>query len=324
MKHTSADSQNESKETTPWPSVLRIARDEFEQSLAVAQLAVELSQLKKAATRIPLEKEKLDPKDFLAEAWELIHSAREQVLRSQTNAEYLAKHGGRDEAMEDVVGRILEASYVPFKKICDANRKKDHTEMIHGVKWKVYRSERGFYDLFQAYWRYIGEQWKAKQIAGYSEAARDTAGWKERGKILFDSWKTNGVPPNTFLALASGYFDFERGVKVITEENRLDRALPSFRRFLKSRFDNEDMAERAMAEYREKRFAPKEPYSLKDEFAEWKRNEKSRNAKLSRQARGKRGRVKSKSDKRLGGRPPHLTEFRMRKSDIRSSRNVNR
>jgi hypothetical protein len=108
------------------------------------------------------------------------------------------------------------------------------------------------------------------------------------------------------LAIASGYFDFERGVKVITGENRLDRALPAFRRFLKSRFAKEDMAERAMAKYR-KRFAPREPYLLKDEFAKWKRKEKSRDAKLSREGRGKRGRVRSKSDKRLGGRPPSPT-----------------
>ena len=127
--------------------------------------------------------------------------------------------------------------------------------------------------------------------------------WKERGQSMLASWKKDGVPGVHFLALASSYFDFERGVKFITGESRLDRALFSFRRFLKSRFANEDMAERAIAEYSEKAFGSvEESYSLKDKFAKWKREEKSCNAKASRKARGKRGRVRSKSDKRLGAR----------------------
>jgi len=187
----------------------------------------------------------------------------------------------------------------------------------------VCRSERRFDDLFWAYWRDLGEQWtewmkgekprtpwmkrdavtfwklahnKEKYPGGFNQL------WKERGQSMLASWKRDGVPRGHFLALASGYFDFERGVKFITGENRLDCALPWFRRFLQSRFADEDMVERAMAKYREKRFVFGEPYSLKDEFAKWKCEEKSRNAQLSRESRGKRGRVRSKSDKRLGAR----------------------
>ena len=71
MKTESADGQNESTEM-PWPRVLRIASsDEFEQSFAVAQLAVKLCDLKIAKSKIPVEKQNLDPKKCLAEAWEL-------------------------------------------------------------------------------------------------------------------------------------------------------------------------------------------------------------------------------------------------------------
>jgi hypothetical protein len=51
MEPASGDDQNESTET-PWPRVLQIASsDEFEQGLAVAQLAVKLWELKKANFR---------------------------------------------------------------------------------------------------------------------------------------------------------------------------------------------------------------------------------------------------------------------------------
>ena len=246
-----------------------------------------------------------------------------EELRSQTDVEQSLAAGADHQAGEKSVADKLRKALIPFQKLCNPERKKGYTEMICGVKWTVCRSERGFDDLFWAYWRDLGEQWaewmkgekprtpwmkreavtfwklahnKEKFPGGFNQL------WKERGQSLLASWKIDGVPPNHFLALASGYFDFERGVKFITGEDRLDRALPWFRRFLKSRFANEDMAEKAMAEYREKRFAPREPYSLKDEFAKWKRLEKSRNAQGSRKARGKRGRVRSKRDKRLGAR----------------------
>ena len=319
MEPASGDDQNESTET-PWPRVPQIASsDEFEQGLAVAQLAVKLCELKKVQSTIPLEKE---PKDFLKEAWELIQRAGEHVLPDWSH-----------EAAERWVGRILTASRVPFKKLCDPERNKGDGETIVlpdaetgktiEVEWKVCRSEREFDNLFWDYWADCGEQWtewmkgeksrtlwmkrdavtfwklarnKEKYPGGFKQL------WKERGEPVLASWKIDGVPPIHFLALASGYFDFERGVKFITGEDRPDYALPWFRRFLRSRCADEDMAERAMAEYREKRFAPGQPYSLKDEFAKWKREEKSRNTKLSRAARGKRGRVRSKSDKRLGAR----------------------
>jgi hypothetical protein len=97
MKPASGDDQNESS-SVAWPSVLQIASsDEFEQSFAVAQLAVKLWENKMARLNSkPLEKENVKdkgPAKFLAAAWELIQSAREHVLRPQSDAEYLVAHG---------------------------------------------------------------------------------------------------------------------------------------------------------------------------------------------------------------------------------------
>jgi hypothetical protein len=319
-----------------WPSVLKIANDEFQQSVAVAQLAVKLWENKIARVQGPLEKDKVrdeGPQTFLEEAWKLVQSSREHVLREQTDADYLAAHGGSHEAAENVVGRIRSKSRIQFRKLCDPKRNKGDTEIIPlfdvetgktiEVEWKVCCSERDFDNLFWDLWNDYGEQWTEwmkgdkprtpwmkKDAVTFAKAAYNKEKypdgfkqlWKERGESVLASWKIDGVPAIHFLALAGGYFDFERAVQFITGKDRPDYALAWFRRFLKSRFADEDMAERAMAEYREKRFAPREPYSLKDEFAKWKRLEKSRLAQESRKARGKRGRVRSKRDKRLGAR----------------------
>jgi hypothetical protein len=198
-----------------WRGVLRIAsREEFRQSLAVAELAVRLSQLKLANQKsAPIEKENLDPQKFLEEAWALIQSAREYVLRPETNAEYLAAHGGSDEAAEKVVGRILSASHVPFEKLCHPQRNKGDTEMIklpdHATskpiaeEWKVYRGEggeRAFDKLFWAYWRETSM--RSRMMVSRSEVPGNGIGkWKEYGEALLASWKRDGVPPNDFLAL---------------------------------------------------------------------------------------------------------------------------
>jgi hypothetical protein len=228
-----------------------------------------------------------------------------EELRSQTDVEQSLAAGADHQAREKRVADKLLKALVPFQKLCNTERKEGYTEMIHGVKWTVYRSERGFDDLFWDYWRDCGEQWKdtdrekppvpctKEERETLAALARDKEAWEKRGKsrLAANFWG---------LARFRGYCDFESQVKVITGQDRLDRALPWFRRFLKSRFANEDMAEKAMAEYREKAFAPEQLDSLKDAFAKWRTEEVSRKRS---EARGKRGRVKSKSDKRLGGRP---------------------
>jgi hypothetical protein len=240
MKPASTDDEKETAET-PWPRVLRIlSSDEFQQSFAVAQLAVKLCEFKKANSKIPIEKENLSPENCLDEAWKLIESAREHVLRPQTDVEYLVQHDGSKESLASVIGRHHELSRIPFQKLCNAKRNKGDTESIKlpdaetgktiEVEWKVYRGkggERAFDNLFSKYWCDIGEKWKRRdqeigivwrlgthgkprRVNFYSETeraqmqtlARDDDAWKKRGESVLASWKRDGVPPNDFLALA--------------------------------------------------------------------------------------------------------------------------
>ena len=187
-----------------WPSVLRIgSREDFQQSLGVAQLAFQFWQQRKT--------EENSPKDFLADAWELIESA-------------YACHHGSDKAMEKVIGRILIESHVPFQDLCDPdNKEKDETKTIHGVKWIVYRSELGFDKLFWAYWEDCRMHWrdakkskkalpsviivendgKETRIEDIATFANDKAAWKKLGQTkLKEQWKPHGLPSADFLALA--------------------------------------------------------------------------------------------------------------------------
>jgi hypothetical protein len=215
MKGTSANSEKESTEAL-WRRVLRITnRDEFQQCLAVAQLAVKLCELKRAELNTGLQKESIVPEKFLKEAWKLIESAREHVLRPQGYAEYLAEHGGSDEAMEEVVGDILRESYVPFQKLVDPGRKNGDSEKIclktfssKGkeeticVQWRVYTTEKAFDNLFWAYWRDTSIL-KLRTIVSTSEVlGNEPDKWERYGKQMLASWKRDGIPPNDFLALA--------------------------------------------------------------------------------------------------------------------------
>src|SRR5262249_17361934 len=159
-------------------------------------------------------------------------------------------HGGSHEAGEEVVQRILQP-HVPFQKLCDSDRKKEIEDTHHGVMykrtvedtericiktlspedkeetisvdWKVFRSKRGFDNLFWDYWNDHGEQW-TEWIKGETPRApwmkRDAVTfaklahnkekypggfkqlWKERGQSVLASWKRDGVPATKVLALA--------------------------------------------------------------------------------------------------------------------------
>ena len=214
MKPASGDGHNKSTETE-WPCALKHAGEEFQQSYAVAQLAVKLCELKKASSKTAAEKENLEPDKFLAEAWDLIEKARERVLRSETNAEYLLRHGGSYEADENVVGRILSESRIPFEKLCDAKRSEGDSDQIRietfspegkeetiCVHWKVYTTEKAFDNLFWAYWRDTSI-FKLRTIVSASEVlGNEPDKWEHYGGHMLALWKRDGVPANDFLALA--------------------------------------------------------------------------------------------------------------------------
>jgi hypothetical protein len=95
---------------------------------------------------------------------------------------------------------------------------------------------------------------------------------------------------------------FERGVKLITKERRLDRAMHWFHTFIRARAETPQLADAEIALLQATGFGAVQLGTLRHDFPRWKAAEKSRKAQESRQARGKRGRVKSESDKRLGPR----------------------
>jgi hypothetical protein len=81
---------------------------------------------------------------------------------------------------------------------------------------------------------------------------------------------------------------FEKGVKLITKEKRLDRAMPWFRKFIRARAKTEELADKAIASLRANGFGSVQLGTLRRDFAEWKRVEKSRLAQASRSVRAKR------------------------------------
>ena len=101
--------------------------------------------------------------------------------------------------------------------------------------------------------------------------------------------------------------EFGKGVKLITKEKRPKRALDWFRRFIRSKWESEEEADPDIADYRAKGFGIMRVDILRRDFKEWKRLDKSRSAKQSAkqsvEKRHQRGRVKSKTDKRLGAWP---------------------
>ena len=97
---------------------------------------------------------------------------------------------GSDEEMEDAAGRVLQSPLIPFKKLCDSERKRGDTELIKlrdvatekiiEVKWKVYRSEREFDNLFWDLWNDYGEQWTE-----WMKGDKPRTPWMKRDAVTF-------------------------------------------------------------------------------------------------------------------------------------------
>ena len=207
MKPISADGQNKSTQMQ-WQRVPKIASEAFQQSYAVAQLAVKLCELERANPTVKQQdKCSLRPEKFLEEAWELVDKARDRV-RSETDDEYLARHGGSLEAGEVVVGRILPNVRIPFQRLCDSGRNEGDSEQIRvsypdtgrheEIDWKVLISEKGFDKLFSRYWDATGVIPRPTRGLLYIRATIR----QEYGAKLLASWKRDGVPVADLLALA--------------------------------------------------------------------------------------------------------------------------
>ncbi len=206
MKPT--DSQNESGEA-PASRVPKLPGEEFHQSIAVAQLAVKLCELKKIELKWPSERAAARPEKFLEEAWRLIRRASEHVLRPATVMEIMTAGRWTAEALEKAIG----------------------------AKLRIARPQTG----------------------------------------------------------AAQHYAFDQGVRLITGEKVLVRAMPLFRRFVRSRFEPEKIsddekekkAKSKIAQYQKNGFDYWRIELERDAFAKWKPGEKSRKAKQSRAARKK-------------------------------------
>jgi hypothetical protein len=198
MKPT--DNQNESEEA-PLSLVLKLTSEEFQQSFAVAQLAVKLCGLKKAELKWPSEKANAKPEKFLEEAWNLIQRAREHVLRPATSVEYMAAKGWTGEALRELVGHRLR-----------------------------------------------------------------------------------NAQPQAGVAL---HYTFDQGIRLITGEKRLERAMRWFRKFIKSRSDTEENAVNLIARLRSDGFHFTRLNIFQRDFERWKPLEKSRLTQASANKRKK-------------------------------------
>jgi hypothetical protein len=240
--------QNGSTETG-WPTVLRIAKgDEFQQSFAVAQLAVKLCEIKMANSKAPLEKENLDPKNFLKEAWNLIESAREHVARPQTEIEYLVEQGGGSDALATVFERESRAELIPFKKLCDPERKPGDVEPIGDISWPVYRSKKRFEEMFSRYANSQSKKWRATE-------GRDLERWI-KGKAAPDKF-----PPLTEV----GYGTIEKRKEVAERWLRGER-VDGFPRFSVPGYDSEDKRAEAASKWVNGKAVPEcfPPFTKKD------------------------------------------------------------
>jgi hypothetical protein len=84
---------------------------------------------------------------------------------------------------------------------------------------------------------------------------------------------------------------FEYGVKYITGEERLDRAMPWFRKFIGSRTPNEQACNIEIAKARQDGFTGVQLRRLRVDFDDWKPTEKSRIARIKSAKRKKKGQV---------------------------------
>jgi hypothetical protein len=84
---------------------------------------------------------------------------------------------------------------------------------------------------------------------------------------------------------------FEYGVKSITGQKRLDRAMPWFRKFIGSRTPSEQACNIEIAKARKDGFIAAQMHRLTSDFFDWKAKEKSRIAKIKSSKRKKKGQV---------------------------------
>lgn len=221
-----------------WPRRVLIQSencDEFQQSLEVARLAVQLSSLrrdanakKNAAQEInlrheksrlagnPAEQEKIDkkimdlavevngkqdPKGFLREAWNLIAAARLKVTRPITNAENVAAKNGDHEAIVEAVGLYDKDRRIPFGHLCNSEPpRKNITFQTKNPK----SGDTGPDVVWQVYTTEKGfnklfwSWWNAKKLPDEIKTAAER---KDAGEWWLEDARERGIVENEVLEL---------------------------------------------------------------------------------------------------------------------------
>lgn len=217
-------------EGPPWARVARMAVDQFPQSEAVANLAVQLCALRKQELRKQWEAEDksaahersklagqadkiakfdeaqaarfqernklLQPIGYLEAAWTLLEAAREVSTRFTTPAEAMDRGATDEEAIAAELQRLSAAKVVPLELLCNKTAGSKKYVTVHGHKWRVYHgseARKGFDLLFWNYW---------EANATEPPRAADEAKWKRLGSRLLNEWETTGLRCADFLALA--------------------------------------------------------------------------------------------------------------------------
>ena len=162
--------------------------------------------------------------------------------------------------------------------------------LLHEAERKTTKSEREA--LFKAFLEMVAESTEAEMKArgevydeGLKKAFLNTDGWKET---------IDGLPRKVaeYLDTKFGkYRKFEPGVKLITGEKRLDRAMPWFRKFIRSQTPNEEACNAEIAKARKDGFTAGRLLQLWIHFDAWKAKEKSRMARTKSAKRKKKGQV---------------------------------
>lgn len=86
---------------------------------------------------------------------------------------------------------------------------------------------------------------------------------------------------------AIGHQPFEAGVKLITAEGRMVRAMPKFRRFLMGLGLKEKQTDQIIVSCRKAGFSPREVRTMNEKFSVWSQTDKSEQARRARAARKK-------------------------------------
>jgi hypothetical protein len=184
-------------------------------------------------------------------------------------------------------------------ELCQKNpsRAIEIAKALEDEAWmKVVKAHRDF--IWQARIEVETEEFKAKlEKAGAVDKEGFAEGIKKARLAALRSGTWTETTVGRLPTEVAEFFDsrngrsFEPGVKIITREKRLDRAMPWFRKFIGSRTPDEQACNIEIAKARKDGFPGLQLMRLRLDFRDWKAKEKSRIAKTKSAKRKKKGQL---------------------------------